>query len=65
MPVLNRTLLKYIEEKFGMHTDELFLVNRSVLRVDLREGSMYVKKGQIFVVPKCLEHMTHAYEDAN
>jgi mannose-6-phosphate isomerase-like protein (cupin superfamily) len=38
-------------------TDELFMVNKGVLRVDLREGQVYVKKGQMFIVPKGLEHL--------
>jgi mannose-6-phosphate isomerase-like protein (cupin superfamily) len=44
-------------------TDELFLVNKGVLRVDLREGQVFVKKGQMFVVPKGVEHLTHADEE--
>ena len=44
-------------------TDELFLVNNGVLRVDLREGSIHLRKGQMFIMPKGLEHMTHADEE--
>ena len=44
-------------------TDELFMVNKGVLRVDLRGGQVYVKKGQMFIVPKGLEHLTHADEE--
>jgi mannose-6-phosphate isomerase-like protein (cupin superfamily) len=44
-------------------TDELFLVNKGVLRVDLREGSVHVKKGQMFIVQKGVEHLTHADEE--
>jgi mannose-6-phosphate isomerase-like protein (cupin superfamily) len=44
-------------------TDELFLVNKGVLRVDLREGPVYVKKGQMFIVSKGIEHRTHADEE--
>ena len=44
-------------------TDELFMVNKGVLRVDLREGSVYVQGGQMFIVPKGVEHMTHADEE--
>ena len=44
-------------------TDELFLVNKSLLRVDLRSGSVQVGKGQMFVVPRGREHMTHADEE--
>jgi mannose-6-phosphate isomerase-like protein (cupin superfamily) len=44
-------------------TDELFLVNKGVLRVDLKEGQVYVDKGQMFIVPKGVEHRTHADEE--
>jgi mannose-6-phosphate isomerase-like protein (cupin superfamily) len=44
-------------------TDELFLVNNGILRVDLRDGQVFVKKGQIFIVPKGVEHLTHADEE--
>jgi mannose-6-phosphate isomerase-like protein (cupin superfamily) len=44
-------------------TDELFLVNKGILRVDLREGQVFVHKGQMFVVPKGVEHLTHADEE--
>jgi mannose-6-phosphate isomerase-like protein (cupin superfamily) len=44
-------------------TDELFLVNKGVLRVDLRDGQVYVKQGQMFIVPKGVEHLTHADEE--
>ena len=44
-------------------TDELFLVNKGILRVDLRDGSVLVKKGQMLIVPKGVEHLTHADEE--
>ncbi len=66
---LNNYLVKIAKLKgdFVWHThaetDELFLVNRGVLRVDLREAQVYVKQGQMFVVPKGVEHLTHADEE--
>jgi mannose-6-phosphate isomerase-like protein (cupin superfamily) len=44
-------------------TDELFLVNKGVLRVDLKEGHVFINKGQMFVVPRGVEHLTHADEE--
>jgi len=44
-------------------TDELFLVNKGVLRVDLRDGHVLVEKGQIFIVPRGVEHRSHADEE--
>ena len=63
---LNNYLVKIgkLQGDFVWHkhddTDELFLVNKGVLRVDLREGQVFVNKGQMFVVPKGVEHLTHA-----
>ena len=44
-------------------TDELFLVNKGILRVDLRDGPVLVRKGQMFIVPRGVEHITHADEE--
>jgi mannose-6-phosphate isomerase-like protein (cupin superfamily) len=44
-------------------TDELFLVNKGILRVDFRDRQIFVNKGQMFVVPKGAEHLTHADEE--
>ncbi len=44
-------------------TDELFIVNKGVLRVDFREGSVYLNEGQMLIVPRGVEHKTHADEE--
>jgi mannose-6-phosphate isomerase-like protein (cupin superfamily) len=44
-------------------TDELFMVNKGVLRVDFRDGEVFVGKGQMYIVPKGVEHKTHADEE--
>lgn len=44
-------------------TDELFIVNQGILRVDFREGPVFLKKGQLLVVPKGVEHRTHADQE--
>jgi mannose-6-phosphate isomerase-like protein (cupin superfamily) len=44
-------------------TDELFIVNNGLLRVDLRDGQVYLKKGQMLIVPKGVEHKPHADEE--
>jgi mannose-6-phosphate isomerase-like protein (cupin superfamily) len=44
-------------------TDELFIVNKGVLRVDFREGPVFLTKGQLLVVPKGVEHKTHADQE--
>jgi mannose-6-phosphate isomerase-like protein (cupin superfamily) len=41
-------------------TDELFMVNKGILRIDLRDGQVFVSKGQMFIVPRGVEHKTHA-----
>ena len=65
----NNYLVKIVKIKgdFVWHkhddTDELFLVHKGVLRVEFREGSVLVKEGQMFVIPKGVEHITHADEE--
>lgn len=44
-------------------TDELFIVNKGLLRVDLRGGQIHVQEGQMLIVPKGVEHKTHADEE--
>jgi len=44
-------------------TDELFIVNKGVLRVDFRDGQVFLSKGQMFIVPKGVEHRTHADDE--
>jgi mannose-6-phosphate isomerase-like protein (cupin superfamily) len=44
-------------------TDELFIVNKGILRVDFQDGSIFLAKGQLLVVPKGVEHKTHADQE--
>jgi mannose-6-phosphate isomerase-like protein (cupin superfamily) len=66
---LNNYLVKVgkLKGDFVWHThddtDELFIVNNGTLRVDLREGPVFVNGGQMFIVPKGVEHLTHADEE--
>jgi mannose-6-phosphate isomerase-like protein (cupin superfamily) len=41
-------------------TDELFLVLKGELNIDLRDRTVTVGPGQLFVVPKGVEHRPHA-----
>jgi mannose-6-phosphate isomerase-like protein (cupin superfamily) len=42
------------------HTDETFLVLDGTLRIDFRDGNVTLKAGELFVVPKGLEHKPFA-----
>jgi mannose-6-phosphate isomerase-like protein (cupin superfamily) len=44
-------------------TDELFIVNKGLLRVDFRDGQAILTKGQLLVVPKGVEHKTQADQE--
>ena len=44
-------------------TDELFIVHKGLLRVDFRDGQILVREGQMLIVPKGVEHKTHADEE--
>ena len=42
------------------HTDETFIVIDGVLRIDFRDGAVRVAAGEMFVVPKGVEHKPYA-----
>jgi mannose-6-phosphate isomerase-like protein (cupin superfamily) len=41
-------------------TDETFIVIEGVLRIDFRDGAVHVAAGEMFVVPKGVEHKPFA-----
>jgi mannose-6-phosphate isomerase-like protein (cupin superfamily) len=43
--------------------DELFLVVRGRLRVGLRSGDIELSEGELFIVPRGVEHKTSAEEE--
>jgi mannose-6-phosphate isomerase-like protein (cupin superfamily) len=57
-----------IEGEFIWHshleTDEAFLVIEGNLRIDFRHGSLYVGPGELYVVPRGVEHRTAAEGEA-
>ena len=57
-----------IEGEFIWHshpeTDEAFLVLEGTLRIDLPEGPVYVSPGELYVVPRGIEHRTAAEGEA-
>ena len=42
------------------HTDETFIVLDGVLRIDFRDGTVQISAGEMFVVPKGVEHKPYA-----
>ncbi|HTC31501.1 MAG TPA: cupin domain-containing protein [Candidatus Acidoferrum sp.] len=44
-------------------TDETFIVIEGRLRIDLRDGTVYVNAGEMFVVPKGVEHKPYAEQE--
>lgn len=42
------------------HTDETFLILDGELRIDFRDGSVHLRAGDLFVVPKGKEHKPFA-----
>ena len=42
------------------HTDETFLVIEGCLRIDFRDGSVNVNAGEMYVVPRGVEHKPFA-----
>ena len=41
-------------------TDETFIVLEGVLRIDMRDGHVLVRAGEMFVVPRGVEHKPYA-----
>lgn len=44
-------------------TDETFMVIEGELRIDFRDGMVWVAAGEMFVVPKCVEHKPYAEQE--
>ena len=44
-------------------TDEAFIVLEGTLRIDFRDGAVHVRSGEMFVVPKGLEHKPYAEKE--
>jgi mannose-6-phosphate isomerase-like protein (cupin superfamily) len=42
------------------NTDETFIVLEGVLRIDFRDGAVEISAGEMFVVPKGVEHKPYA-----
>ena len=59
--------LAKIEGDFVWHshqdTDETFIVLEGELRIDFRDGAVHIGKGEMYVVPKGVEHKPYAAEE--
>jgi mannose-6-phosphate isomerase-like protein (cupin superfamily) len=59
--------LSRIEGDFVWHdhpeTDEAFLVVEGELRIDFRDGAVLLRPGELFVVPKGVEHKPFAAKE--
>lgn len=58
-----------IEGDFIWHehpeTDETFIVLKGQLRIDFRDGAVSIGAGEMFVVPKGVEHKPHAAQEVH
>ncbi|NQE51177.1 cupin [Herbaspirillum rubrisubalbicans] len=45
------------------HTDEAFLVLEGELRIDLHDGNVLLRQGELYVVPKGIEHKPYAEQE--
>ena len=46
-------------------TDETFIVLEGILRIDFRDGAVHIAKGEMYVVPKRLEHKPYAENEVH
>jgi mannose-6-phosphate isomerase-like protein (cupin superfamily) len=49
-----------LQGDFIKDTDETFIVIEGDLRIDFRDGAVHVRAGEMFVVPKGVEHKPYA-----
>ncbi|WP_430513907.1 cupin domain-containing protein [Pannonibacter phragmitetus] len=58
-----------IEGDFVWHdhpeTDETFIVLKGQLRIDFRDGAVLIGAGEMFVVPKGVEHKPYAEQEVH
>lgn len=45
-------------------TDEVFIVLEGVLRIDFRDGAVHLSAGEMFVIPKGVQHKPYAEKEA-
>ena len=45
------------------NTDETFIVIEGILRIDFRDSAVHVSAGEMFVVPKGVEHKPYAEQE--
>jgi mannose-6-phosphate isomerase-like protein (cupin superfamily) len=45
------------------NTDETFIVIEGSLRIDFRDGPVHISAGEMFVVPKGVEHKPYAEDE--
>jgi mannose-6-phosphate isomerase-like protein (cupin superfamily) len=61
--------LAKIEGDFVWHshaeTDEVFIVIEGEMRIDLRDGAVELKAGEMFVVPRGVEHKPYAARECS
>ena len=61
--------LAKVKGEFSWHShkdeDELFLVLRGSLTIRLRDGEVVLNEGDLYVVPKGVEHQPYAKEEAH
>jgi mannose-6-phosphate isomerase-like protein (cupin superfamily) len=46
-------------------TDETFIVLEGNLRIDFRDGAVHIAKGEMYVVPKGVEHKPYAENEVH
>lgn len=60
--------LAKVEGEFIWHehadTDEVFIVLEGQLRIDFRDGAVHLSAGEMFVIPKGVQHKPYAEQEA-
>ena len=65
----NDIMVVKVQGEFNWHahpdTDDFFMVLKGRLTIDLRDGAVTLGPGQVFIVPKGIEHRPRAEEETH
>ena len=61
----NRSQAVRLPKEFQFDTDEVFIVLHGEMEIGLRDRPVTVRAGEMFVVPKGVEHITRAARECH
>lgn len=63
LPIQSREGQRRLHLHDHKNTDETFIVIDGSLRIDFRDGAVTLRAGEMFVVPRGIEHKPYAHDE--